>query len=119
MAPLQTPNVDIDIEQSPQVGYPAYGDFLAADPDNETLIFCKFDRLATRNLLALQSEVKALEAESRALDREICLSDQKVLASMARWESLIEEANKDRTSIEARYIDLTLRIRAKLKEYRM
>ncbi|KAK3986764.1 hypothetical protein QBC44DRAFT_332719 [Cladorrhinum sp. PSN332] len=106
-----------DIEQSPQTGYPALGDFLAADPDGESLVFRKFDRLAARNLLSLQSEVIALEAESKVLDQEICLADQGVLASVGRWESLVEAAEKDANSVEFRYLDLTRRIRPKIKEY--
>ncbi|KAK4159940.1 hypothetical protein QBC43DRAFT_326365 [Cladorrhinum sp. PSN259] len=116
-APHSVPTDNIDIEQSPQTGYPALGDFLAADPDSESLVFRKFDRLSARNLLSLQSEIIALEAESKRLDREICFGDEELLASVGRWETLLEKAEKDMNSVEFRYLDLTRRIRPKIKEY--
>ena len=45
-------------------GYPALAKWIARDPDNETLIFRRFDRLAARNILHLQAQLIALEKQS-------------------------------------------------------
>jgi hypothetical protein len=48
---------------------------MAQDPDNETLIFRKFDSLAARNLLYLQAELfelkrKISKVENKYLERQ-------------------------------------------------
>ena len=52
------------------VGFPQTAHFLAADPDKSTVIFKRFDKVSTRNLLNLEGRVAALEAVQERLDRE-------------------------------------------------
>jgi hypothetical protein len=51
-------------------GYPALAGWIARDPDSETFIFRKFDRLAARNILHLQAKLTAIENEMDKLDEE-------------------------------------------------
>lgn len=109
----------IDVELAiPQDGYPALADWIAADPDNETFIFRKFDRLGARNLLYLQSELFALEASLDELDREMCWGkDVGLRASSRRWETFVEKA-KDQHRPEWKRMKLVREIRKALREYR-
>jgi hypothetical protein len=54
-------------------GYLSLAAWIAHDPDNETYVFRKFDRLSARNLLNLQNELIALEAELAAIDNQMLL----------------------------------------------
>ena len=57
-------------QQTPPLeGYAAVAAWIALDPDSETFVFRKFDRLAARNLLYLQSELLAVEKDLDRLDR--------------------------------------------------
>lgn len=49
-------------------GFPALAAFIASDRDRTTAIFKRFDRLAARNLLYLQSQLAALEEQLDASD---------------------------------------------------
>jgi hypothetical protein len=51
-------------------GYPAVASWMARDPDNEIVIYRKFDILSVRNLLNLQSEIIYLESKLESLDNE-------------------------------------------------
>ena len=46
----------------PLDGYPSLAADIANDPDRTSLVFRRFDKLAVRNLLYLQSELAELEA---------------------------------------------------------
>ena len=109
-----------DIELGiPQEGYPALADWIAADPDNETFIFRKFDRLAARNLLSLQARLFTLEAKADELERSMCGGkDVSQRHSARRWESLLDHA-ADPDRPEARLLKLQKEIGPLLKEYRM
>ena len=86
----QTASQDIEIGASPEArrdGYSAVAAWIARDPDNETFIFRKFDRLSARNLLYLQSELFALEEKLEQFDRETAESNDIDLKQSARkWD---------------------------------
>ena len=46
----------------PLDGYPSLAEDISSDPDRTFLVFRRFDKLAVRNLLYLQSELAELEA---------------------------------------------------------
>jgi hypothetical protein len=50
-------------QMRPLDGYPSLADFIASDPDRTSLVFRRFDRLAARNILYLQSELADLETK--------------------------------------------------------
>lgn len=103
-------------------GYAAVAESLSRDPDKETYVFRRFDKLTARNLLNLQGELMALQAELDDLDAEAALSPDPVLdASMMSWQ-VMEENSKDTTSRdggeERRRIAVAKELAVKLKAYR-
>ncbi|CAG9975056.1 unnamed protein product [Clonostachys byssicola] len=99
----------------PQDGYPALANWIAADPDSETFIFRKFNRLAARNLLYLQSELCTLEGSLEKLDSQIG-KDRSLKMSARMWEMLVEKA-EDNNRPEWEWMELRRDIKDKLKEY--
>src|SRR4051794_27305664 len=64
---------DLELGDAPQhrlIGYPSLAALIVSDPDRTTTIFKRFDRLAARNLLYLQSELAELQAEQDRFDKE-------------------------------------------------
>ncbi|KAG4436603.1 hypothetical protein IFR05_007923 [Cadophora sp. M221] len=72
-------------------GYPRYSAFVAADEDKSTTIFRRFQRLSTRNLLYLESELSELEAEQDRLDLD-AKRDEELVLSAQSWELLCMQA---------------------------
>lgn len=105
-----------DVELGIPMGYPALANWIAADPDNETYIFRKFNRLAARNLLYLQSELCTLEESLEKLDKEI-EGDVSLMESAMMWEVFVERANNEKRP-EWEWMRLRNEIKEKLKEYR-
>ncbi|KAI9904945.1 hypothetical protein N3K66_001474 [Trichothecium roseum] len=107
-----TADVELGI---PMVGYPALANWIAADPDNETYIFRKFNRLAARNLLYLQSELCALEESLEKLEEGIG-RDISLIESARMWEIFVDKANDEKRP-EWEWMKLRNEIKEKLKEY--
>ncbi|KAH7080210.1 hypothetical protein BKA63DRAFT_238185 [Paraphoma chrysanthemicola] len=98
-------------------GYPALANWIARDPDNETLIFRKFARLAARNLLYLQARLTSLESEIDRLDGEAWQSaDFEARQSSRRWETLIQHA-EDATRPEKQRVAKLDELSTLLREY--
>ncbi|KAH7400465.1 hypothetical protein BKA64DRAFT_642608 [Cadophora sp. MPI-SDFR-AT-0126] len=118
-------------------GYPRYSAFIASDEDKSTTIFRRFQRLSTRNLLYLESELSELEAAQDKLDAEAKQDDDLELSAQS-WELLcmqaggdfdlryhedtkegIEESERNSRLQEAaqKRIEVALRIRRVLTEY--
>ncbi|RYP44834.1 hypothetical protein DL768_008733 [Monosporascus sp. mg162] len=100
----------MDIEAYPELhrdGYAAVAAWVARDPDNETYIYRKFDRLGARNLLYLQSQLITLEEEVNAHDIEYRSSLEK--RKVAReWEKFREDSTA---------MKLAEDLQSKIKEY--
>jgi hypothetical protein len=61
--PSQSRGRDVETAHiRPLVGFPSLADLIGSDPDRTSLVFRRFDKLAARNLLYLQSELAELEA---------------------------------------------------------
>jgi hypothetical protein len=114
-------------------GYPAFARWMAQDPDNETLIFRKFDSLSTRNLLYLQAELMDIQRQMFDLESQIAASrDVTLMQSVRQWETFVEQATQAMPATmptgstplpsqprpEIVLMDLVLSTRTKLKEYR-
>jgi hypothetical protein len=104
-------------------GYPALARWMAQDPDNETLIFRKFDSLSTRNLLYLQAELFDIERRMFELERQIPASrNVTLMESVRRWETFVDEAARNLAQGQLRpekeLMELVVVMREKLKEYR-
>jgi hypothetical protein len=100
-------------------GYPSLAAFIASDRDRTTFIYKRFDELAARNLLYLQSELAELHSKQRAFDQEDLISDMQT-KQCARNFTAFEKAalqSNNNTKQKERW-ELATLIRKTLKEYR-
>jgi len=107
-------------------GFPQVADKIAIDPDKTTTIYRRFDRLSARNLLFLEAEIAELEALQNKYDADDLLAaNQVVIECHSDWRKFERYANeKDQNGKhtepnQAAKMDLALKIKEKLKEYRM
>lgn len=100
-------------------GFPTFAAYIASDP--ELAIYRKFDFLSARNLLYLQSELIALEAELKEYDAHDFIQEGKenmdVKLSSQCWEVFAIRA-RDCESEEAKRMIIIRKIRVLMKEYR-
>lgn len=102
-------------------GYTAAASWLASDPDNETLVFRKFDDLAALSLLYMQSEILEMQKKVRDMHKATVDSYDMDLRDAARtWETLVLQSKPghDFRKDAKERMDLILDLRMKLKEYR-
>ncbi|KAF9872646.1 hypothetical protein CkaCkLH20_09825 [Colletotrichum karsti] len=112
-----------------KIGYAEVAEWMARDVDNETLIYRRFDELAARNLLYLQSELLDLENELSELDKQDAEDEdmdwQEVVIT---WEKLDKLATgrgqgekqtipESSASKAKRRMELVEKIRQKLEVY--
>lgn len=101
-------------------GYPSLASFIASDRDHSTSLYRRFDRLAARNLLYLQSELLELEARQDAFDADDlrdAIHNEEVKASVRNWEVLTRRAAEPNNRREKERIELIKEITEKIKEY--
>lgn len=98
-------------------GYPALAAWIARDPDNESFVFRKFNRLGARNLLHLQSHLITLEHEIDVLDEEARRSpDFEAQQASRRWETLIEHAENPARA-EMKRLEKAEELQGKIRGY--
>ncbi|RYP51147.1 hypothetical protein DL768_003494 [Monosporascus sp. mg162] len=113
-AALNQPDVELGHIRD---GYPALAAWIGKDPDNETFVFRKFDRLSARNLLHLQCQLIQLEDEIDKLDDEARKSsDLDARQASRRWEKLKELATNPARQEKTR-LDKADELAVKIKEY--
>lgn len=100
-------------------GFPALAAFIASDPDRSTFIYKRFDRLASRNLLILQSELAEMQSRLDAFDRDDWAryrsrgpGYQAALHDLQSWEAYRATHGPD-----SERLNLVAEIRRTLKEY--
>lgn len=120
-------------------GFGSLASFMASDSDHSPFIFRRFDRLTARDLIYYQSQLSQLQAEQDELDvhdrinidstegadehcdriRD-CLQDWKCFEHAALHSASSAQDCATRTSSETwkKRMDLAMRIRTTLKEYR-
>ena len=69
------------------MGYPRFASFISNDEDRSTTIYRRFERLAARNLLYLETELQELESTSDQLDASSKI-DPDLASSMQSFEEL-------------------------------
>jgi vacuolar-type H+-ATPase subunit I/STV1 len=97
-------------------GYPSLASFIASDPDQTSAIYKRFDRLASRHLLHLQSQLAELEAEQDRLDREQHHEDLNTKQYSRNWTAFCNAAAHD--ARQKRRKELAEEIGRTLKDYR-
>lgn len=98
-------------------GFPSLAQFIASDRDRTTLIYKRYDELAARNLLYLQSELAELQAKQHAFDQHDLKADLKT-KQCARNLADFQGAVQAKDAIQEERWQLMKDIREKLKEYR-
>ncbi|KAF7512686.1 hypothetical protein GJ744_000253 [Endocarpon pusillum] len=98
-------------------GYPSVAAFIARDPDKSTAVYRRFDRLSSRNLLYLQSELVELEAKQDEYDAaDLKDNDMRAKQCARSWTDLAQMAcERDRERVR---MELAQKIRETMKEYR-
>lgn len=100
-------------------GFSTFAAYITSD--SELAIYRKFDFLSARNLLYLQSELIALEAELKEFDAHDLKEEKKenmnVMLSSRCWE-IFEKRARDSNRAESERMRVILRIRVLMKEYR-
>ncbi|EHK20569.1 uncharacterized protein TRIVIDRAFT_223886 [Trichoderma virens Gv29-8] len=98
-------------------GFAQVARWIAFDPDSESFIYRKFDELAARNLLYLQSELLVLEKQLDQTDKNDAESDDMGLAdTIMTWETLERQYKNGNEEARIR-MNLIVKMRDKLKEY--
>ncbi|KAH7074132.1 hypothetical protein FB567DRAFT_190544 [Paraphoma chrysanthemicola] len=106
---------------APLDGYPSLAAFIASDPDHTSLVFKRFDKLAARNLLYLQSELAELQAKQDQFDTEDQSLEHGSLESKAcamNWERFRHASGEVDNEKQRERMKLVTDIRTKIKEYR-
>jgi hypothetical protein len=110
--------MDIETVSESGTGFPLLAERIALNPDCETFIFRRFDRLSARNLLHLESKLAYLEYKLDKADEQAFGSpDNETCRSIRAWEAF-EELAQDPARPEHRRMQLAEQIRETLKEYR-
>ncbi|KAF2740309.1 hypothetical protein EJ04DRAFT_196440 [Polyplosphaeria fusca] len=105
----------------PLDGFPCLADFIASDPDHTSLVFKRFDKLAARNVLYLQSELAELQAKQEvfdAEDRSVQHGDLHIKECAMNWESFRDASRQPENEKQKKRMELVNIVRVKMKEYR-
>jgi hypothetical protein len=109
---------DVEKAVTHRVGYPDLTTWIARDPDNESYVFRKFDKLSARNLLNRQSRLISLERKLEQWDAEARASrDFDLRMSLQRWETF-EAFAEDPQKPEHTRRKLENDLATELREYR-
>ncbi|OCK84034.1 hypothetical protein K432DRAFT_289795 [Lepidopterella palustris CBS 459.81] len=100
----------------PLTGFPSLAAFIASDQDKTAAIFKRFNRLAARNLLHLQSGLAELQAKQDELDEQELRGSLQSKQFSRNWADFCTAATSDPRQKERK--ELAEHIRATLKEYR-
>ena len=84
------PHSDVELAERKKEypnGFASLAAFIASDPDNTSTIYRRFERLAARNLLYLQSRLQKLEAMLDELDEQVLQThDEDSKSAATSWE---------------------------------
>jgi len=115
--PPQAPQAPLD--QFPK-GFPSLTAFISSNAKSESFIFKRFDYLAARNLLYLQSELAFLQHRLQQFDKADYKakgdSGQEARDCARSWEEF--ERKKNSNDAQRERWELVHRIRETLREYR-
>lgn len=76
-----------------QMGYPRFAAFISEDKDKSSTIYRRFERLAARNLLYLESELAELEAKQDELDESYQKESSEIKMTARSWKELRRQAS--------------------------
>ena len=103
------------IQKHDEVGFAEVSNFIAADKEHTASLFNRFEKLGARNLMYLQSELRAFELQLSRFDAQDAQGSDWVTAM--DWQYLCDRADQGDVRAVKR-VQLVLKIREKVKEYR-
>ncbi|KAK4454923.1 hypothetical protein QBC34DRAFT_103664 [Podospora aff. communis PSN243] len=108
----------MNVENAPEAsGFPALARRIALNPDYESFIFRKFDRLSARNLLHLEGKLAYLEYKLDQADKQaLNAADNESHRSMRAWEAF-EQNSEDAQRPESAHMKIAEQIRETLEKY--
>ncbi len=111
--------MDVESTSGGGTGFPALARRIARNPNYESFIFRKFDRLSARNLLHLEAKLACLEYKLDRADEQAALpsASTETLRSLRSWEAFEENATKG-GQLEHERMKLADQVQGTLKEYR-
>lgn len=109
--------VDVEAGLESFKGYPSLAAFIASDRDGTTAIFKRFDELAARNLLYLQSELANLQWRQQAFDRKDLNADMDTKQCARNWEDFEKAAADEGNERQKERMALVKQVRRAMKEY--
>ena len=117
---MSAPLTDIELATSRSEyvnGYASVANFIARDQDNTSTIFRRFDRIAARNLLYLQSKLQRLEAIQDDLDgQDLRTNDKDSKKAATSWEDF--ETLATMREQEKKRMEIADEIQKTMKKYR-
>lgn len=99
-------------------GFPSLAAFIASDQDKTTFIYKRFDELAARNLLYLQSELAELQHRQYAFDQADMSADMETKQCARNYADFEKAAASSSDTRQKERMSLVLQIRRTMKEYR-
>ena len=106
-------------EQFELVGFAGVADFIASDKEHSTSIYRQFQKIAARNILYLQSELRELELRQEEFDRDDAAGDLDAIQAAVDWQEFCDRARDPNDERAKERMQLVKEIREKVKEYRM
>src|SRR5437016_13208235 len=100
------------------VGFAYVAAFIAGDKEHGGTIYRRFERLAARDILYLQSELHQLELRQEEFDRYDAAGDVDAMARAMEWQLLRFRAETENKQRARDRLQLAKEIREKVKEYR-
>ena len=105
-------------EQFELVGFAGVADFIASDKEHSTSIYRQFQKIAARNILYLQSELRELELRQEEFDRDDANGDLDATQAAMDWQEFCHRARDPDDDRARERMQLVKDIREKVKEYR-
>jgi hypothetical protein len=105
-------------EQFEPVGFAGVADFIASDKEHSTSIYRQFQKIAARNILYLQSELRELELRQEEFDRDDATGDLDAIRVAVDWQEFRDRARDPNDERAKERMQLVKEIRKKVKEYR-
>jgi hypothetical protein len=111
--------MDIENRETEPSGFPLLARRIALNPDYESFIFRKFDRLSARNLLHLEGKLAYLEHKLDQADKQALsnTADTESHRSIRAWEAFEENA-EDPQRPEYRRMKIAEQIQETIAIYR-
>jgi hypothetical protein len=105
-------------EQFEPVGFAGVATFIASDKEHSTSIYRQFQKIAARNILYLQSELRELELRQEEFDRDDANGDLDATQAAMDWQEFCDRARDPDDDRARERMQLVKDIREKVKEYR-